>query len=305
MFKKLRKHMSEYWELHLMTLPGVISLLLFSYWPKYGVVVAFQSYNARKGIFGSEWVGLRNFSYLFATSDFALIIRNTILYNVIMIIVNTCAALILAMILSEVRSKRFAKYIQTIYMMPSFLSMTAISMIVYTFLSHKYGMINHIIETLGGEGVKWYMNKPFWPGFLIFMSAWKSIGMSSIIYLAFITGIDPGFYEAAMLDGANRFQQAIYITIPNLRMILTINLISSISGLLSSDFGLFYSVPRNSGALTSVTEVLDIYIFQALKGQSDFGKASASGLFKEVIGLILMLISNGLVRKVTPEYALF
>ncbi len=304
-FRKLRKHIRDYWALHLMGLPGVVALLVFSYWPKFGMIMAFQKFNYKKGFFGSQFIGLKNFEFLFKTTDAWIITRNTICYNAVMIVLNTALAIFLALVLNEVKSGKLAKYIQTIYMMPHFLSATAVSMLVFCFLSDTNGIVNAIIRQVGGETHNWYMKTSIWPGVLVGVSAWKNVGYSSIVYLATITGISPEYYEAAMIDGANRPQQALHITIPLIRPMLTIMLIQAIGGIFYGDFGLFYSVPRDSGALYSVTNVIDTYIYRALKDQVNYGMSSATSLYQSVVGFILMIASNGVVRKISPEYAMF
>ena len=305
LLKKLKKHFRDYWVLHLMTLPGVIVTLIFAYAPKFGVVMAFQNFNYRLGFFRSPFIGLRNFEYLFSTTDAWIITRNTVCYNVVFILLHTTLAMLLAILLNEIRSKALAKYIQTVYMMPHFLSMTAVSMIVFCFLSDKYGLLNQVIVMLGGEPHRWYMEKGPWPVILVLVSSWLSVGYSSIIYLASITGINQEYYEAAMIDGATRPQQAWYITIPHLRAILTITLIQSVGGILGGDFGLFYSVPRDSGALYPVTNIIDTYIFRALKEQQNYGMSAAAGFYQSLVGVVLLLITNSIVNRISPEYALF
>jgi len=304
-FKKVGKHIRDYWVLHVMALPGVLALLVFSYAPKFGAIVAFQKFNYKKGFFRSDFVGFDNFKFLFQTTDAWIITRNTVAYNIVFILLNTSLAIILAMFLNEVRSQKLAKYIQTVYMMPHFLSATAVSMIVFCFLSDTNGILNAILKGLGASTHSWYMEKGPWPIILVIVSGWKGIGYSSIVYLATITGISQEYYEAAMIDGATRPQQAIYITLPHLRAIITIMLIQSIGGIMNGDFGLFYSVPRDSGAIYSVTNVLDTYIYRALKDNGNFTLSSAASLYQSIVGFFLMIGSNAIVRKVSPEYALF
>ena len=304
-FKKIGKHIRDYWVLHLMALPGVIALLLFSYAPKFGALVAFQKFNYKKGFFGSQFVGFKNFEFLFSTSDAWVITRNTVLYNLVFIVLGMTLAVILAMLLNEVRSRKLAKYIQTVYMMPHFLSATAVAMLVFCFLSDTSGIFNHLLKSMGQPTKSWYMERGPWPIILVVVNLWKGVGYSSIVYLASITGISQEYYEAAMIDGATRPQQARYITLPQLRPILTIMLIQAIGGIFHGDFGLFYSVPRNSGQLFPVTNVIDTYIYRSLKEASNYGQSSAAAFYQSVIGFFLMVGSNAIVRKISPEFALF
>ncbi|NLM78448.1 MAG: sugar ABC transporter permease, partial [Ruminococcaceae bacterium] len=209
---KIGRHLRKYYVLHLMALPAVVAVLVFSYAPKYGAIVAFQDINFSKGFFGSPFIGFKNFEFLFKTTDAWIITRNTVLYNIVFILLNTSLAVLLAIILNEVRSKRLAKSLQTDYMMPHFLSITAVSMMVLAFLSTASGAVSQVWETIGRERRNWYTTRSVWPGTLIFVNSWKNVGYSSIIYLASIAGISQEYYEAAMIDGATRPQQAFYIT---------------------------------------------------------------------------------------------
>lgn len=302
---KIGRHLRKYYVLHLMALPAVVAVLVFSYAPKFGAIVAFQDINFSKGFFGSPFIGFKNFEFLFKTTDAWIITRNTVLYNIVFILLNTSLAVLLAIILNEVRSKRLAKSLQTVYMMPHFLSITAVSMMVLAFLSTTSGAVNQLWETMGLERRNWYTTRSVWPGILIFVNSWKNVGYSSIIYLASIAGISQEYYEAAMIDGATRPQQAFYITLPHLRAILTIMLIRSIGGIFYGDFGLFFSVPQDSGVLYPVTNVIDTYIFRALKSMGNFGMSSAAAFYQSVVGFFLMILANTIVRKISPEYALF
>jgi putative aldouronate transport system permease protein len=292
--------------LYVMALPGVVFLIIFCYFPMAGLVMAFQQYRQAVGIFGSPFVGLKNFEFLFATTDAFNITRNTVLYNVVFIITNMALSVITAIILSVLRTRRIAKVLQTIYMLPFFLSYAVISIIVYAFLYRNSGMVNMILRSFGMEGTtNWYQVPRIWPGVLVLVNTWKNVGYSTVLYLAVISGISRDYYEAAMIDGASKFQQALHITLPHLRFIAGISLILSMGSIFRGDFGLFYSVPRNTGALFRVTDVLDTYIYRALANLQNVGMSTAAGLYQSVVGLFLILIVNHIVTKIDPDNGMF
>lgn len=217
--------------LHLMALPGLLYLLIFHYAPMFGLLMAFQDFNVAKGFFGSEFVGLRNFEFLFATRDAWTITRNTVLYNVTFIVLNTSLSMGLAILFSELYSRRLAKTLQTLLIMPYFLSMAVVAIIVYGFLSQRDGYVNRILGAFGYKARNWYTYRPLWPWLLVLVNAWKNVGYSSVVYMASISGISEEYYEAAVLDGASKWQQVRYVTIPHLRQIMIILLILNIGSI--------------------------------------------------------------------------
>ena len=305
---KKKNGLKRFWkfrELHLMALPAVLALIVFSYLPMAGLVMAFQRLNLKKGIFSSPWVGLDNFKFLFATTDAWIITRNTVLYNVVFIVLGLFLSVLLALVMNELVWKRLSKVLQTMMIMPHFLSSVVISMAVFAFLSPTNGFVNAVLKSLGQQPVDWYAVKEPWPVLLVLVHLWTSVGYSSVIYLAAISGISSELYEAAALDGASRFQQAIHITLPHLRTIICINLIRSIGGMMYSDFGLFYTVPRDSGLLYPVTNTLDTYIYRALANLNNPGMTTAAGLYQSLVGLILVLVANKIVSKIDSDSAMF
>ena len=306
LYQRVAMHFKKHWRLHVLALPAVLSLFAFAYAPMFGVVLAFQKYSIQGGFFGSEWVGFKNFEFLFQTSDAWRITRNTVLYNVAFILVNTSLSVILAMLFNELYIRRLAKTLQTMIILPNFLSMAVIAIIAYAFLKGgNSGILNQVVKAFGGKTRDWYMYKPVWPFLLVFINAWRGVGYGSIVYVASISGISQEYYEAAVLDGASKFQQAIYVTLPHLRKIITIMLIMSVGSLLKGDFGLFYNVTQNNGALYEVTDVIDTYIYRALKLLGDTGMSSAAGLYQSVIGFLLVLLANFVVTKIDEESAMF
>lgn len=298
---RLRK---EDFSLFLMALPAGILLLLFCYLPMFGLIIAFKNYNVTDGILKSEWVGFKNFEFLFYTSDAFTITRNTVLYNVAFILLNMFLAVIFALLLNELRSRKTANTLQTIYMLPYFLSWAVVSIILSAFLDRSNGLVNHLFSN-DGKLVDWYQRKEIWPGLLIFVNAWKNAGYQTVLYLATISGISNTYYEAAVLDGATKWQQARYITIPHLRFILSISLITSMASIFRGDFGLFYTVTQNSGPIYPVTDVIDTYIYRALTKLANTGMTTAAGLYQSVVGFVMVLVVNKIISKIDPDSAMF
>jgi len=303
--KGLKKELRHHWQRYLMCLPAVAAVVTFGYLPLIGLVMAFQQLDFRKGIFGGKFVGLRNFKFLFATSDAWVITRNTIGYNVVFIILGLFLSVTLAIVMNELVWKRYSKVLQTIFIMPYFLSMVVVSTILYAFLAPTNGFINSRLMEAGGQMVNWYNWVDVWPYLLVLVHVYCKVGFDSIIYMAVISGISQEYYEAAVLDGASKLQQIFYITIPHLKPIICINLIRAIGNMFRADFGLFFSVPRDSGTLYPATDVLDTYIYRSLKTMNNPGMSTAAGLYQSVVGFILVLIANKIISKIDEDSALF
>ncbi len=297
---ELRKHGA----LFVMALPALILLVLFNYMPMFGVILAFKNYNFYDGILGSPWVGFDNFKYLFK-GDAWLITRNTLLYNLVFIVNGLILSVALAIILDEIRSRFLSKTYQTILIMPYFLSWTIVALIFYAFLSADKGIVNQLLSYMGFHPINFYTDMTYWPYILIFVFFWKSVGYNSIIYLASVTGISPDYYEAATIDGANKWQQIRYITLPCLRPIIIIMTILSIGKIFYADFGLFYQVTYNSGALYPVTQVIDTYVYNGLVTMGNYGMTAAAGLYQSFVGFVLVILTNWIVKKVDRDSALF
>ncbi|MGN0178006.1 MAG: ABC transporter permease [Monoglobaceae bacterium] len=290
----------------IMVLPGFVQIILFNYLPLFGLVIAFKSIDYRKGIFGSPWVGLKNFEFLFKNPDVFVVVRNTLLYNLAFIVLGLVIPVLFAILLSQIRNKFLPKLYQSIMFLPHFLSWVIVSYVVLALLDYNMGMINNtIIKAFGGEAVKWYQTPKYWPFILIFVHTWKIAGYNSVMYLAAITGIDESLYEAASIDGANKFQQTMKITIPAIRPMMIILTILAIGKIFNADFGLFYNVPLNSGTLLPVTNVIDTFVYNALKTTGDIGMASAAGFLQSVLGFILVFTANRIVNKIDSSNALF
>ena len=304
------KRLKQNKTLLLMSIPGMIWLIVFFYIPVLGNAVAFKNFKISEGGFiksliESPWVGLKNFEFLFSSSNAYIITRNTVLYNVAFIILNLVMAVCFAVILSQLRSKRTIKVIQTSMLLPYFLSWVIISYFVYSFLSPEKGLFNAMILANGGDPISWYNEPKYWPFILIFMGVWKGIGYNSIIYFASIMGIDTTYYEAAEVDGASKWQQILHVTIPQLIPLMTILTILAVGNIFRADFGLFYQLPKDSGTLYDVTNVLDTYVYRGLTSSGDIGMAAAAGLYQSVVGCICLVGTNLIVRKYDENSALF
>lgn len=294
------------WPFYVMALPGFLYLIINNYIPMFGIMIAFKNLNFKKGIFGSDWCGFDNFKFLFASSEAWNITRNTILYNIAFFLVGNFAAITIAILINEIRKSGIKKIYQSLILLPYLMSWVIVSYLAYTFLSAETGMINKsILEPLGREAINWYQEKKYWPFILVLANAWKGVGYSMIIYLSSIVGISMDYYEAAKIDGANKLQQIKSITLPLLKPTMITMFILSIGQIFRSDFGLFYQMPRNSGTLYSVTRTLDVYIYQALMKNNDYGMSSAASIYQAVVGFILIIGANKLVKKYESSSALF
>lgn len=289
-----------------MTLPGMLYLFINNYIPIGGLFIAFKDIDYSKGLFKSDWVGFENFKYLFRTEDAFIITRNTLLYNLTFIILNVIICVSIAIMLSEVAKKFAMKFYQTALLLPHLISIIIIAYIVYAFLSSDTGFINHsILGSLDGEGINFYAEPKYWPWILVFVNVWKTMGYTSIIYFSAVLGIDRSLYEAAVMDGAGKMKQIFYITLPLLRSTVITMVLMNVGRIFYSDFGLFLQVPMNQGALFSVTNTIDTYVYRALMVNNDIGMASAAGLYQSLVGFILVLGANLLVRKLDSDSALF
>ncbi|WP_337102588.1 ABC transporter permease [Paenibacillus sp. YIM B09110] len=292
--------------LYLLMIPGLIYLLVNNYLPMFGIIIAFKDFIPHKGIFGSEWVGFDNFEYLFKTSDAYIITRNTILYNVSFILINTVAAIAVAILLNEIRKKFFQRFYQSIVIFPHLISMIIVSYLVFAMFSSDTGFINKsILPLFGIDDISWYAEKQYWPYILTIVNFWKGVGYLSVVYLASIISIDPEYYEAATLDGATRWQQIRFVTVPLIIPVITMMTLLAIGRIFYSDFGLFYQVPMNSGVLSETTNVIDTYVYRALMNLGDFGMSSAAGVYQSLVGFLLVIFSNYVVRKYSKDNALF
>ena len=300
--RKRRSRRVNYIPLYLMMLPGILYLLINNYLPMFGIVIAFKNFSYKKGIWGSDWCGLKNFEFLFRTKDAFIMIRDTLLYNLLFILLGLVIALCIAIMMTEIGRWKIAKVIQPIICFPNMISIIIVSYLVYAFLGSN-GFINHTV--LNGNGIGWYSEAKYWPFILPIVYFWKSAGYSSIIYIASMSGIDPTLYEAAKLDGATKMQQIFKITLPIIRPMIMLMLLLNVGRIFSSDFGLFLQVPMNSGMLYNTTQTIDTYVYRALMELNDIGMSSAASVFQSIVGFVLVIASNLFVRRMDPESALF
>ena len=299
-------------ELTILALPTSVWYLLFCYLPMFGIILAFKDYklvNASKGflynLMASEWAGWDNFTYFLTLKDFPQILRNTLLYNIVFIVLDIVLPVGLAMMINNIYSKRASKTYQTLMFMPHFMSWVVISYFVYAFLVTDRGLLNALLNAFGVADINWYQTPEAWPYILVFMHVWKTLGYSMVVYLASITGIDTSMYEAAVLDGASKVQQARYITLPSLQPIIIMMFILAVGRIFSSDFGLFFQVTRGAGQpLTPVVATFDVKIYQMVTTSTKLGQNAAASMFQSVIGCITILTANAIVRKVDKSSAL-
>ena len=308
---KFFRNIWRYKALILMAIPGAIWMIFFFYIPVFANIVAFKDFHIDPDGFlasltNSPWVGFKNFEFLFSSGAAFDITRNTVLYNVGFISLNLIISIAFAIIMSELRNKKLVKIYQTMSLLPYFLSWVVISYFVYAFLAPgNKGIFNQMIMHNGGMPVNWYQDPKYWVFIILFIGVWKGIGYNSIIYFATVMGINPTYYEAAMVDGATKWQQIKNITIPQVVPLMTILTILAVGNIFRADFGLFYNVPRQSGALTPVTQVLDTYIYNGLANTGDLGMATAAALYQSVVGFILLMITNFFARRLDNDSALF
>lgn len=303
---KSLKKISRYMPMYLMLLPGIIYLLINNYLPMTGIVMAFKKYNFKDGIYGSPNVGFDNFKFLFQTKDAWIITRNTLAYNLVFIVLGTIVAITIAILLNEVRSSKLKKIYQTIILLPFLISIVIVSYLVYAFLNQETGFINSsILKFFGVEPISWYTTAKYWPVILVVVYLWKSFGYNCILYYSNLVGIDRGYYEAASIDGATHWQQTLHITIPCLKPTIIILTLLNISKIFYSDFGLFYQVPMNQGALIDVTNTIDTYVYRGLMQSNNIGMTAAAGLYQAFVGFVLVVVANLIVRKVDEDSALF
>ncbi|CCX37802.1 binding-protein-dependent transport systems inner membrane component [Clostridium sp. CAG:1013] len=303
---KSGKFLSKYLPLTLLAAPGLLYLIINNYIPIFGLFIAFKDYDFSLGIFNSPWCGLENFEYLFKTPDAFIITRNTILYNTGFIILNNLVAVSVAIALSEVKKKFLQRTYQVVFLLPNLISMVVVAYIVFAFLSTDTGFLNKWLLPLLGQSPKaWYTDPGYWPWILNIVNIWKGFGLFSTIYFASVISIPPDLYEAALLDGANKWQQIKSITLPILKPTIIMMVLMAIGRIFFSDFGLFYQVPMDKGALYPATNVIDTYVYRGLMQLGDIGMSSAAGFYQSVVGFALVLISNLLVRKIDKESALF
>ena len=295
-----------------MVAPGAIWLLLLRYLPMGGIILAFKNYKIYpkdptflNNLIHSKWVGLDNFKFLFTTGDSWVMIRNTLAYNIVFIILGMIIPVAFAIMMSELSKKFVAKTYQTLMFFPYFLSWVVVSYFLNAFIDAQYGLIPMAQRAAGETAVSWYTTPGPWPYIIVFANLWKNVGYSTVLYLAAITGIDQTQYEAAAIDGASKWQQILHVTLPNLRTMIAILFILNVGKIFNADFGLFWNVPMQNGALFSVTQVIDTYIYRVLMNTGNIGQSTAAGLLQNIVGFICIIGANAVVKKIDSDSTLF
>lgn len=303
--KRAKKRLRKNKGMLLMTLLPTIKIFVFSYLTLFGVIIAFKNFRPVDGIWGSEWVGFKNFEFFFKSSDAWRILRNTILLSFVNIILGLITNIIVAMLLYEISGRFALKAYQTILFIPYFFSYILVGLMLTPMLSSNGGIITDLIEQLTGNRINFYAEPLAWTIILPLVHIWKGVGYGSLVYYSALMSIDTELFEAAEIDGANKFQRIRHISLPAIVPLACVLTIMGIGGVVKSDFGLFYYVTRNSTQLYEWTDTIDTYVFRSLTTGANFSITSAISLFQNVVGLVLVVVTNKIAKKVDNDYALF
>ena len=302
--KKGGEAIRDNFEFLLLALPGLVLFFIFNYMPMYGVLMAFKKFNPNLGIWKSPWSGLKNFEFFFTSQSAFVVTRNTVLYNSTFIVLDLIFAVTLALLLYSLRNKIALKVYHTIIVLPQFLSAVLIAFIAYAVLNAKFGVLNAAIQAMGGTAEDWYSKPEAWPFILTIVHLWQYVGNNSILYYATLMSIDDSLFEAAKIDGASKLQMIMKICIPHLKSVMCITTILAIGEIFGGDFGLFYQVPKNIGTIYPTTDIIPTYVFRGLQ-DGNLAISAAVGLFQSGVGMILVLLTNWMVRRISPENSLF
>ncbi|MDF2538975.1 MAG: binding-protein-dependent transport system inner rane component [Herbinix sp.] len=305
-FRKWKTSMKKDMPFLIMCIPTIIFFLIFAYLPMPGIYVAFTNFNYNGGIFGSPFVGLDNLKFITLSGKLGGLIRNTVLYNLAFLVTSHVIQITIAILLNEVRNKKFRKLSQSFLILPNFISYVLVGLFGFAIFNSTNGILNAVLERFGNEGVQVYSNPGVWPFILVFVNLWKGAGYGSIVYFAALMGMDREMLEAAQVDGASTIQRIRYITLPSLKPTMIILILLSIGGILRGNFDLFYNMVGSSNViLHNSTDVLETYIFRAMTNNFQFSTAAAVSFVQSIFGFILVLTTNTIVKKVEPDYALF
>jgi putative aldouronate transport system permease protein len=288
-----------------MCLPAIIFFIVFCYCPLPGVYIAFINYNFRDGIFGSPFIGFKNFEFLIKSGQLWMLTKNTILYNLVFIILGNVLQITMAVLLNEIRCKWFKKVSQTFMFLPYFISAVLIGVIAFNILNYDTGALNTFMKAIGKDPMKIYSSAGIWPIIIIFCQIWQQTGYGSIVYFAAICGIDASMVEAAEVDGATNWQRIRYIILPSLKPTFVILLLFALGGIMKGNFGMFYNLVGMNSQLFQSTDIIETFVYRTMMNQNNFSTSSAVGLYQSVFGFALVMFSNWLVRKIEPDYALF
>lgn len=292
--------------LAVMTLPGIAMLIVFNYMPMFGLVIAFKDYRFAKGIFGSDWVGLNNFRFLFGPGMGWRIVRNTVFYNVLFIFSGLIGSLTLALLVNEIHKNRLSRVYQAMSFLPHFVSWVVVGIFANFFLRSDGGVIAKVLEAVGREPIFFYRSPEYWPGIMVVVNLWKGVGFGTVTYLTGIMGIPEEFYEAAQIDGANRWQQMWHITLPLLLpLIITVTLLQ-LGGIFRGNLEMFNQmVGTNNPLLYRTTDIIDTFVFRSLLQLFNLGMAGAAGLFQSLVGLVMIMVTNWTVKRIRADRALY
>ncbi|WP_394526023.1 ABC transporter permease [Lacrimispora sp. JR3] len=305
MFKNLRFDMKRNKFLVFLCVPAVIWFCIFAYAPLCGLVVAFQKYSPARGIWGSEFVGLKNFKFFFGSQSFFQVTFNTLFLNALFIIATMVSSILIALAISEVSNRWFKKVSQSVILLPHFISWTVVALLMEAFIKTDGGIVNKLLLSLGLDVIPFYQSPKVWPFLLTLLRVWQGAGYGSIVYLAAITGLDQEMYEAARVDGASRFQRIRYLTLPLLKTTAILLFIMSVGKIFNGDFGMIYTLVGNNSVLYPTTDVIDTYVYRQLVEANNMGMSSAVGLYQSIMGFIMVMITNYITKKADPESALF
>lgn len=289
----------------LMCLPVIIWFIIFAYIPLVYLVVAFKKYSAVAGLWGSDWVGMKNFEAFFGSTNFINVTYNTVFLNALFIIATMLASILIAIAISEVNNRYYKKVVQSVVILPHFISWTVIALLCESLLKTSNGFVNNLIISMGGTKINFYQRPDIWPTVLTLLRVWQGAGYGSIVYLATITGIDQSIYEAARIDGASRAQCIWYITLPVLRTTAMLLMIMNVGKIFNGDFGMIYNLVGSNSLLYKTTDVIDTYVYRMLVESTNIGQSTAVSLWQSIMGLVIVLCTNALARKVEPDSALF
>lgn len=293
------------WMLLVMLIPAIAYVLIFCYWPMSGVVLAFKDYQYSFGVYGSPWVGLQNFDFLRISGKLGMLTRNTFLYNLAFLFVGVVLEMGFAIVLNEVRGQRGKKLFQSAMFLPYFISWVVVAAIMYNFFNFERGVVNHLLKGAGMEPFDLYNSAGAWPITIVLIRAWKQTGYGTVVYLAAITGLDTQMFEAASIDGANVWQRIRHIIIPSLIPTTMILLLLGVGNIFRGDFGLFYQTVKSNATILPYTDIIDTYVFRSLMSTGDVGMSAAAGFYQSVLCFVTIMLTNFLVKKAQPDYALF
>ena len=305
LLQRFAVYMRKYWFIYLLVLPGLICMIVFNYGTMYGIQLAFKDYSPRLGVWGSPWVGFEHFREMIADPNFIRAFKNTVIINVYKLLFGFTFNVFLALLINEMKIRRVKSVVQTCVYLPYFLSWVVVSFMAFSLFSVDDGLFNHLLAYFGFRGVDWYSDPGKWPFILTFFQIWKTIGYSTVMYISTLTGIPNDYYEAAVIDGATKWQQIRRITLPCLKSMMIVLTILAIGRIFYADFGLFFQLPRDSGPLYQATQVIDTYVYRALKETGNVGMAAAASLYQSIVGFVLVVGANLVVRRIEPDSALF